>query len=36
MVNPVGMSVFARFLTIAGVLGVVLSLVLIVRPLFGW
>lgn len=36
MVNAVGMSLFARILAIAGILGIVLSLVLIVRPLFGW
>lgn len=35
LVNPVAMSVFARILAIAGILGIVLSLVLIVRPLFG-
>lgn len=30
------MTTFARILAIAGALGIVLSLVLIVRPLFGW
>lgn len=36
LVNPAGMSLLARYLAIAGILGIVLSLVLIVRPLFGW